>query len=102
MGLRRQQHNELLTTLGVTIATRRQKLGYTQQDLARESGLDRAFISNVEHGKRNPSLISLASLADSLNIRLSRLIALCEKKSADLTVSTKGTARIGTRKRARR
>lgn len=76
---RRRKHNTLFSCLGEAIHQRRKSLGMSQEDLARESGVDRAFISNVERGKRNPSYGSVASIAEGLRMRMSKLALNCER-----------------------
>jgi transcriptional regulator with XRE-family HTH domain len=44
----------------------REQLGWTQQRLANESGVDRATISQVEGGRRSPSIATLESLAEAM------------------------------------
>ncbi|HEY9773452.1 MAG TPA: helix-turn-helix transcriptional regulator [Planktothrix sp.] len=73
----------LLGALGETIAHRRQRMKMSQQELADRSKVDRAFISNVERGKRNPTFAALAKLAFGLGLRLSRLIAQAEQRFYD-------------------
>jgi transcriptional regulator with XRE-family HTH domain len=77
-----QEHlaRHLLGVLGSTIAQRRQRLRISQQELAERSNVDRAFISNVERGKRNPTFAALAKLSFGLGLRLSRLIAQAEQR----------------------
>jgi transcriptional regulator with XRE-family HTH domain len=72
-------HQHLYRCLGKAINVRRKRLGLTQQDLANESGVDRAFISNLEQGKRNPSFGIVVNIAKGLNLRYSRLVANCEQ-----------------------
>ena len=55
------------------------RLGLSQKDLAQEAGIDRAYISNIEQAKRNPSFVALANLANGLRMRLSKLIGRAEK-----------------------
>lgn len=74
-----RKHEHLYLCLGKIISERRKELGMSQEELSQESGVDRAFISNVERGKRNPSMGSVASIADGIQMRLSRLVGQCEK-----------------------
>jgi transcriptional regulator with XRE-family HTH domain len=48
--------------------------GWTQQQLAESAGLDRTYISGLEHGKQNPTLGALLRLARALDVPLERLI----------------------------
>lgn len=79
MADKRRAHEHLYTCLGEVIAARRKSLGMSQEDLAEESGVDRAFISNVERGKRNPSVGSIASIAQGMRMKFSRLVGRCEE-----------------------
>ena len=79
MNTPRKSHTHLYKCLGDVVATRRKKLQMSQQDLAQKAGIDRAFISNIEQGKRNPSFGAVANLAHGLQIRYSRLISKCEE-----------------------
>lgn len=44
----------------------RNELGWSQQRLADESGVNKATINQVEQGKRSPSITTLESLADAM------------------------------------
>ena len=72
-------HENLYRCLGEVITLRRKKLGLSQEELAKESGVDRAFISNIERGKRSPSFGIVKSISKGLRMRLSRLVAKCEE-----------------------
>jgi Predicted transcriptional regulator with C-terminal CBS domains len=78
MANKRSEHVHLYTCLGEVISERRKKLDITQEELSEESGINRAFISNVEQGKRNPSIGAVASIAKGLKTRPSKLLASCE------------------------
>jgi transcriptional regulator with XRE-family HTH domain len=65
--------------LGRAARERRQELGLTQEQLALKSGLHQRWISNVETGRRNPSLSSLERLATGLDLATSELIARTER-----------------------
>jgi transcriptional regulator with XRE-family HTH domain len=79
MANKRVEHKKLYACLGKTIQDRRKRRGMSQADLAEESGVDRSFISDLERARRNPSFGAVASIADGLDVRYSRLIADCEK-----------------------
>ena len=57
--------------------------GLSQEQLALNCGLDRTFISLLERGLRQPTLTTLFLLAETLQIRPSKLIASVESKLAD-------------------
>lgn len=46
----------------------RRARGWTQQDLADRSGINRTYISALEHGERNIGLLNLARLAEALEV----------------------------------
>ncbi len=75
MANKRPAHNDLYVSLGKVISERRRRLNLTQDELAAESGVNRAFISNIEQGKRNPSIGALSSIAEGLRMRVSSRIA---------------------------
>lgn len=52
--------------LGRRIEARRKQLGFTQEQLAFEAGLDRAYLSEIERGVGNPTLNTLIKLALAL------------------------------------
>ncbi|MBX9572848.1 MAG: helix-turn-helix domain-containing protein [Candidatus Obscuribacterales bacterium] len=57
---------------------RRLKLGLSQEEIARRSGLARSYICDVERGARHPSLRNVSTLARALEIPTSELINLVE------------------------
>lgn len=56
----------LLATLGRRVRERRQEQGLTLRELAGRSGLSQRFLVQVESGRGNPSVRSLAGLARAL------------------------------------
>lgn len=57
---------EILRIIGGNIRARRLELGLTQEQLAEESALDQRFVSAVENGRRNLTVLKLQKLADAL------------------------------------
>lgn len=79
MGKKQSSNLHLLKSLGEVIVERRKRLGITQDELSELSGINRAFISNIEKGKRNPSIGAVANLAKGLRLKPSLLLSKCEK-----------------------
>lgn len=71
---------ELLSSLGNRIRNLRKEKGLSQEDFAFQCNLDRTYISGIELGKRNISIINLYIIANALGIDLHELlIGLSEK-----------------------
>lgn len=66
---------EILKRFGQRVRQLRQERNLTQQQLADISGLHKNYIGMVERGERNPSLINIGILAQSLNIEISNLFS---------------------------
>jgi transcriptional regulator with XRE-family HTH domain len=47
--------------------------GLTQAKLAEKMGVDRAYISALELGERNPTIITLWHVSQALGVRIARL-----------------------------
>lgn len=67
-----------LLLLGRAIRARRQELGLSQERLAERCGFDRTYISMLERGIRNPSLLNLIKLARGLETPVSELTKGCD------------------------
>ena len=46
----------------------------TQGDICRKLGVDRAYISNVESGNKNPTLSTITKLAKALSVSVDELL----------------------------
>jgi len=46
----------------------------TQGDICRKLGVDRAYISNVESGNKNPTLSTITKLAKALGVSVEDLV----------------------------
>jgi len=60
--------------LGDNLKRIRTKKGITQGDIARSLGVSRGFISNIENGKTNPTLATIARLANSIGVPTDHLM----------------------------
>lgn len=54
--------------LGRNIREIRNQAGLSQEDLGLESDVDRTYISGVERGVRNPTVVILDRIARALNV----------------------------------
>lgn len=64
--------------IGRAIREIRNSLGLSQEQLAELSGLHRTYISGIERGNRNITLVSLSKIANAFQIPLSQLIRMAE------------------------
>ena len=64
---------------GFAIKTRREELGLTQEDLAGRAGIHRTYLSDIERGSRNLSLINIERLAAALSLKISELFQIVER-----------------------
>ena len=54
--------------VGRNVRRIRRERNWSQEELAFESGLHRTYISGIERGARNPTLLVLRQLADALSV----------------------------------
>lgn len=59
--------------LGMRIKYLRTQRKWSQEDLSLESNVNKNYISDLENGRRNPSLDVLERIADALSITLEEL-----------------------------
>jgi transcriptional regulator with XRE-family HTH domain len=62
---------DIKIAVGKRVKELRNKLGISQEELADIAELDRTYITSVECGKRNISIVNVEKLANALNISLS-------------------------------
>ena len=65
---------------GAVIRDLRKSNNFSQEKLAERSNLDRSFISLIECGHKQPSLITIYQLAKAFKLSASKLLALTEEK----------------------
>jgi len=65
--------NSVLAAFGSNVRKAREKKELTQEGLAEKADLDQTYISGIERGVRNPSVLSIVRLAKALNSTTSEL-----------------------------
>lgn len=56
--------------IGKRVKELRSKLGKSQEELADLAGLDRTYITSVECGRRNISIVNIEKLSNALGVTL--------------------------------
>ena len=64
-----------LENIGLNIRKYRKQMKLSQVELAVEVGIDRAYLSEIENGRTNPSVNVLYAIADALKIEIENLFA---------------------------
>jgi len=53
--------------VGANVRRLRQEKGLTQEEFAEKSGFSQQYVSGLENGRRNPTIVSLYELAQALD-----------------------------------
>ena len=64
----------LLKKFGERVQSLRNQAGISQEKLAELAEMHRTYISGIERGERNVSLINIMRLANALNLPVSKLM----------------------------
>ncbi len=64
---------DIVQQLGARVAYLRRKKKMSQLDLSLEAGVTKNYISDLECGRRNPSLVTLEKIAKGLGVSVSEL-----------------------------
>lgn len=68
--------NEISVGLGKAIKKRRIELNFSQEDLAERSNLHRTYISDVERGIRNVTIITLSKILSALKLSFQEFFSI--------------------------
>ena len=86
-----------MLSIGTTLKECRGLKGISLGQLAKSSGVNKSYLSKIENDKRDPSLNSLNSICEAINVPLSIFILLAENTANDsfseITELLKSTAR---------
>jgi transcriptional regulator with XRE-family HTH domain len=64
---------------GFAVKARREELELTQEELAEKAQIHRTYLSDIERGSRNLSLINIEKLATALSLPVSELFQRIER-----------------------
>ncbi len=78
MGKRREAP-DIRERFGTAVKFRREELGLTQEDLAEKARIHRTYLSDVERGTRNLSLVNIERLAIALSVSLTELFVSVDR-----------------------
>lgn len=74
-------NENVLKRLGREIRRRRTEQGVTLEQLGKRANLTANFIGSVEHGRRNPSVATIDSIARGLDVSIADLFGRSSKLS---------------------
>lgn len=75
-----EQRQRVRTDIVAQYVALRKKLGYTQEDISKATGIARPNIARIERGKYTPTLEVLTKLAGALDMEL--VVRFVEKEKA--------------------
>ena len=64
--------------VGINLRNARTAARLTQEELADRSGFSQQYISELENGRRNPTIVSIYELAQALGVAHEELVASSE------------------------
>ena len=62
-------------SFGKAVKAARHEVGLSQEALAYEAGIHRTYISDIERGRRNPSLTTMIRIAEALEQPVAALVS---------------------------
>jgi transcriptional regulator with XRE-family HTH domain len=78
--MEKRRRPDIRERFGFAVKVRREELKLTQEDLADKAGIHRTYLSDVERGARNLSLINIERLALALDLPVSDLFRIIERE----------------------
>jgi transcriptional regulator with XRE-family HTH domain len=67
------KRNQVLAAFGSNVRKAREAKDFTQEKLAEKADLDQTYISGIERGLRNPSVVSIVRIAKALGTTVSEI-----------------------------
>ena len=66
--------HQILNVFGENVRMFRQRLGFSQEELATRAGLHRTYIGMIERAEKNITLVNIEKIANALGVRISDLL----------------------------
>lgn len=66
---------DIRAVVGLNVLRVRRERNLSQEELSHRSGLTRAYLSGLEAGRRNPTVVSLSRLAEALGVDETYLVS---------------------------
>ena len=66
---------EIRKRLGLNVRRHREAKGLSQEAFAYEAGIHRTYVSDIERGARNPTILVVDKLAKALGVPAGELLA---------------------------
>lgn len=74
------ENRKLIIDIGITVAEFRNKKKISQETLAEKSEIHRTYLSEVEGGKRNPTISVLNKIVLALEVSMSEFFERVEER----------------------
>lgn len=74
---------DIRAAVGLNVLRIRRERNLSQEELSFRSGLTRAYLSGLEAGRRNPTIVSLSKLADALETDVESIVRSIKKNEVD-------------------
>jgi transcriptional regulator with XRE-family HTH domain len=71
---------DMRQVVGRNVRQNRERLGVSQEELAFRAGLHRTYVSGVERGVRNPTVLIVGRLAKALEVEPGALLGKPSRK----------------------
>lgn len=71
---------DMRALVGTNVKLARLKKGLTQEKFAEKSGFSQQYISSLENGRRNPSIVTIYELAQALGVSHVELVQPQKKR----------------------
>lgn len=74
----KSKYSVIIQSFGRAVRQHRSLKGFSQESLAEKAALDRSYMSQIERGIKNATLLSLCRIAEALEVSPSSLLAASE------------------------